>query len=760
MTRTSADASGPTAPWRSAIAASLAAACAAVLAAVLYADHVHYRRQVVTTFQQGQLTALRSQAARVEDLLADQARDLRFVAQDADVIRATPAMAKKLRSCLAIHRPILVNVGRTDADGQVVFQATKEEEAQEFSSIPEFVAARQTGRERLGPCHRSGPSAAFRVLVPILSEGKFNGVVFASVDLDAVWAKCLSCPRGQVWVVDAAGMVLHHADKGRHHRGLGDDQGFGDVGAEADAFASIRARVADGEEGHCRLPSSAGTGEAALAAFTPVRAIDQRWGLATVWPASALDGAVASHARLTGVLVTALAMVFGMAACLAGRAVRATLVRPKRAGQAAAGKPRRELSSLAGGQDPLPAPAAIPHDLHAARLAAESANRAKSEFLANMSHEIRTPLTAILGFADLLDDPDADPAEAREWLAAIRRNGQHLLTLIGGILDLSKIEAGKRTLDLRPCNLVGVVSDVVEMMRAPARQAGLLLAAEYVGELPETITADEAAVRQVLINLVGNAVKFTDRGSVRVTLSFLPAWRDGRPAVRVQVADTGSGIAPELVPRLGEAFYQAPPAGRPPRDGTGLGLTIARRLIEMHGGELTVQTALGEGSVFGFILPAGPLTGVRMLPGPPAEPADAGPAAGADAPGPLAQLRILVAEDSPDSRRLIAAVLRKAGARVQFAEDGAAAVRIASENPFDVVLMDIEMPELNGRQAALQLRRHGTAVPIIALTAHAMAGDRDECLAAGCTDYLTKPIDRNLLLQTIARHARRPARAA
>jgi len=187
--------------------------------------------------------------------------------------------------------------------------------------------------------------------------------------------------------------------------------------------------------------------------------------------------------------------------------------------------------------------------------------------------------------------------------------------------------------------------------------------------------------------------------------------------VKVQVADTGVGIAPRQLRRIDEAFYQAPSGAAATAEGTGLGLTIARHLIEMHGGELTIHSTPGEGSVFTFVIPTGPLAGVRMLPGTPADPADTDRCALADAPGPLGRLRILVAEDSPDNRRLIAAVLRKAGARVQFAENGASAVRMASENPFDLILMDIEMPGMDGKEAAAALRRKGATVPIIALTA-------------------------------------------
>jgi len=744
--------------WRSLIAASLAAVCAAVLATVLYADHDDYRRRTLAAFQDRQLAALRIQAAAVEELLARQVRDLKYLSQDPDVALAKPSLAEKLQAYVAVHRPLLVNVGRTDAEGQVVFQAARDAKRQDFSTAPEFASARQTGLARLGlgSCAdaESGARCA-RVLVPILTGGRFSGVIFACMDLEAVWRKCLpeahDTDAGAVWAVDGGQTILHHPNKGYLYRTWADiEEGLGNTGGSWKEFRTFCRRVAGGEEGKCRFLSPAGGGTEVLAAFAPVRALDRRWGLAAVTPEAALAGTLDAHARLTHALIAAMILVFAAGGAAAARAGRAMLAPTAPSGEAVQGSnPTAEE-----------APPATIRDLQAARLAAENANRAKSEFLANMSHEIRTPLTAILGFADLLDDPGIEPAEARDWLAAIRRNGRHLLTLIGGILDLSKIEAGKRAINPHPCNLLALVGDAVEMMRGPARQAGLLLAAEYVGELPETISADEAALRQILLNLLGNAVKFTERGSVRATVSFVPAWRGGTPAVKVQVADTGVGIAPRQLRRIDEAFYQAPSGAAATAEGTGLGLTIARHLIEMHGGELTIHSTPGEGSVFTFVIPTGPLAGVRMLPGTPADPADTDRCALADAPGPLGRLRILVAEDSPDNRRLIAAVLRKAGARVQFAENGASAVRMASENPFDLILMDIEMPGMDGKEAAAALRRKGATVPIIALTAHALAGDRDECLAAGCTDYLTKPIDRTLLVETVARHAKRDSRAA
>ena len=392
---------------------------------------------------------------------------------------------------------------------------------------------------------------------------------------------------------------------------------------------------------------------------------------------------------------------------------------------------------------------------------AEQASHAKSEFLANMSHEIRTPLAAILGYVDLLMDGGGVGQTEAGYVAGIRRNGEHLLDLINDVLDISKIEAGRLVLDPRRCNVAKLIAETVSMMRVRALEKGLSLEAECATPIPETVLADAARLRQVLVNLLGNAVKFTEKGRVRVTMEYLPSWRDDLPALRLEVADTGIGMSPEHVKRLGEPFFQADGSTSRKYGGTGLGLSITRRLVEAMGGELTVQSAMGEGSVFAVTIPTGPLNGVRML-DVPSEAVQSRPGSPQPPPAPdvLAGVRVLLAEDGPDNRLLIGAVLRKAGAEVETVDNGLLAVRRAGEGSFDVVLMDIQMPEMDGYSAAKELRRGGYAGPIIALTAHTQAGERERCLAAGCTEYLSKPVDRRRLIGMIARCGRKQAVSA
>jgi signal transduction histidine kinase/CheY-like chemotaxis protein len=383
--------------------------------------------------------------------------------------------------------------------------------------------------------------------------------------------------------------------------------------------------------------------------------------------------------------------------------------------------------------------------------AAETANRSKSEFLANMSHEIRTPMTAILGFSEVLQHALADgelaPQHA-EPVRLIRSNGEHLLTLINDILDLSKIEAGKMTTEAIPCSICQIVAEVAAMMRVRSAQKGLGLNVKYVFPVPSVIMSDPVRLRQILINLVGNAVKFTEHGTVEICVRC-DGIAEGRQVLAVDVIDTGIGLTQEQAGRLFKAFSQADGTMTRRFGGTGLGLALSRRLAQILGGDITITSTPGKGSTFSATFTTGDLTGVRMIEG--AEEAlIAGPAAPAGT-GLKLSGRILLAEDGPDNQRLISMLLTKAGAEVTIAENGRAAVEaveaaIALNRPYGVILMDMQMPEMDGYAASARVRAMGVATPIVALTAHAMSGDREKCIAAGCSDYASKPIDRATLL--------------
>jgi PAS domain S-box-containing protein len=400
---------------------------------------------------------------------------------------------------------------------------------------------------------------------------------------------------------------------------------------------------------------------------------------------------------------------------------------------------------------------AINRELERARVAAEAANHAKSAFLANMSHETRTPLTAILGFAENLLDGSLSEEERQAAARTICRNGRHLLEILNDILDLSKIEAGRMHIERVRCALPEVVADVLSLMQARAAEKGLRLITEYRTPVPETIETDPTRLRQIVLNLVGNAVKFTERGEVRIVLGLRTPPDTSEPLLDIDVIDTGIGLTAEQAARLFQPFTQADESTSRRFGGTGLGLTISKRLAQWLGGDVTlVASTPGQGAQFRLTIPPGALEGVPLVTAsccavsPPCRSDDT------EAPIPLLTCRILLAEDGPDNQRLISFILKKAGAEVVVVDNGQAAVEAAWQareagKPFDVILMDIQMPEMDGYEATALLRRKGYDGIIIALTAHAMAQDRERCLQAGCTDYASKPIDRRALLATIRR---------
>ncbi|MGE3819629.1 MAG: ATP-binding protein, partial [Isosphaeraceae bacterium] len=414
----------------------------------------------------------------------------------------------------------------------------------------------------------------------------------------------------------------------------------------------------------------------------------------------------------------------------------------------------------------------IEEDLRRAKERADTASKAKSDFLANMSHEVRTPMSAIVGHSDLLLEEGLTEKERTEAVRAIRRNGRHLLQVINDVLDLSKIEAGKMGIAPIPYAPWQSVLDAVAALRVAADEKGVRIAASAEGSLPPLAEVDPTRVRQVLVNLVSNAVKFTEGGdTVEVQLSAKPAPMAGpdRAVLRFEVRDPGIGMTVEQMSQLFRPFQQGDSSTTRKYGGTGLGLSITRRLVDTMGGEIMVNSAPGKGSRFVVTMPvrlplgngpwvdpppasyarggAGPL-----FPPPPPPPRKARDARSATA-GSKVSGRILLAEDSPDNRRVILYHLNKAGLEVAVAENGRLAVErvLAGGPPFDAILMDMQMPEMDGYAAAASLRHSGYPGPIIALTAHAMHGDRERCMAAGCSHYLTKPVEPTVLIETLAR---------
>ncbi len=381
-----------------------------------------------------------------------------------------------------------------------------------------------------------------------------------------------------------------------------------------------------------------------------------------------------------------------------------------------------------------------------------AASQSKSEFLANMSHEIRTPMAAILGYADVLLGHLKDP-DNRNCVLIMKRNGEHLLELINDILDLSRIEAGKLDVEPEPCPLPQLVADIQSLMQVRAGEKKVKFEVEFEGRVPREILTDATRLRQVLINLIGNAIKFTDEGEVRLKVKFVAEVNP--PMVEFAIVDTGIGISPEQQQRLFKPFSQGDSSVTRQYGGSGLGLAISQRLVQMLDGTMELESEPGEGSTFYVRLPVDSMDEIELVK--PdlvirrSEPEEL-----------LAELpklgcRVLVVDDRRDVRHISQHFLEKAGAKVATAEDGQQGIdaTIAARDagqPFDLIVMDMQMPNVDGLQATAQLRSAGIEWPIVALTADAMKGDRDKCLNGGCDDYLSKPIDHAKLVNMVAKY--------
>ncbi len=386
--------------------------------------------------------------------------------------------------------------------------------------------------------------------------------------------------------------------------------------------------------------------------------------------------------------------------------------------------------------------------LQASKELAEAANVAKSQFLANMSHEIRTPMNVITGFADLLVSED-DPNEQRSHVELIQKASKSLLCLINEILDISRIEAGKLEIKMAGCSLSKLLNGIEILMQSMAKEKGLQFDIFRSASLPNVITTDRDRVRQCLINLIGNAIKFTSEGHVHLKVSLEE--KQDKPFIRFDVEDTGIGIPQDKYEAIYETFTQADGSHTRQYGGTGLGLTITKQLAQLLGGDLSFTSQEGKGSVFSLVIPAG---------------VDAESSALSDADERTEEAttksmitdnldfsgKVLVAEDAEGCTILAERILKRYGLEVVMVDNGKEAVEKALQESFDLILMDIQMPGLNGLEATKKLREEGITTPIVALTAYAMPEDRANCMAAGCDDYISKPIDQDELRRVLSKY--------
>jgi len=390
----------------------------------------------------------------------------------------------------------------------------------------------------------------------------------------------------------------------------------------------------------------------------------------------------------------------------------------------------------------------------------EAASNAKSEFLANMSHEIRTPMNAILGFTDVLLERVNDET-VRHDLEVIHRNAHQLLDLVNDILDLSRIESGRHPAQILRFDLHEVLSGVADLLRQRASDHGLDLRIDWPQDGPDWVMSDPDRIRQVLVNLVGNAIKFTHDGSVVIRAQFEQMLHDDKVrsrAIVLSVSDTGIGMTPDELQRIWKPFEQADSSITRRYGGTGLGLTICRRIVQGLGGRIDVTSTPGVGSTFTMRIPdyAAGCSAAR----------DSGPASatkqelqehaadvGNHEKNSIRGMRVLYAEDGRDNQQLVTYHLERAGASVHLVSNGQEAMDALTHEPdrFDLVLMDMQMPVMDGYAATARLRTLGCELPIVAVTAHAMSGDRERCMSIGCSDYIAKPVSRDALIACCAR---------